>query len=566
MKKIVLLILSMVMSISLTSCSGGFGDLIDSLLNRNQLSYRLSDDGEGYIVTGIGDYKGEDIVIPEKYKNLPVIAIGKTVGFLLNSYTASIENNPSVYNFSNLHSSLDEYSIVNTNAENGFTHNHNIRSIKIPKTIKNISEVAFACCTSLAYIEVDEDNSAYKSIDGNLYTKDGKTLVQYALGKNEKNFAIPEGVENISNFAFHSCADNSEYLTHTLGGMATFEIDSYSYYSSFISGSLLVSSPIAFVNNCKQTSYTSPLESVNIPGTVKTIGVQAFYNCANLLNVTIPNGVTTIGENAFSSCKKLESVSIPESVTTIEDTAFRFCTSLSTFEVADGNATYKSIDGNLYSKDGKTLISYTIGKSDKTFNVPKDVTTIASYAFRNALNLEKIIIPDTVEKIESNAFFGCKNLTYNEYENGKYLGDETNPYLVLVSLDSLLVVNNITINSNTKIICSNSINIHNIDCITIPDNVTYIGKNAFINKSLTSIVLPSSIKFIEENHFYNKDCKIHFKGTYTEWKTISSGIDEKFLAYIEKEEYIEVYYYSETTPTNQGNYWHYDINGNIVVW
>ena len=75
MKKIISLLLTFVMTVSLVSCSGDFGSLINSLLNKNQLSYELSQSGTEYTVTGIGDYKGTDVVIPEKHKGLPVTAI-----------------------------------------------------------------------------------------------------------------------------------------------------------------------------------------------------------------------------------------------------------------------------------------------------------------------------------------------------------------------------------------------------------------------------------------------------------------------------------------------------------
>jgi hypothetical protein len=41
----------------------------------------------------------------------------------------------------------------------------------------------FHSCYSITNIMVKESNAKYQSIDGNLYTKDGKTLVCYAVGK-----------------------------------------------------------------------------------------------------------------------------------------------------------------------------------------------------------------------------------------------------------------------------------------------------------------------------------------------------------------------------------------------
>ena len=71
--------------------------------------------------------------------------------------------------------------------------------IEIPSTyegiaVTSIEEGAFLDCIALTSISVDENNTVYKSIDGNLYSKDGKTLVQYAVGKQDKSFVIPDSV------------------------------------------------------------------------------------------------------------------------------------------------------------------------------------------------------------------------------------------------------------------------------------------------------------------------------------------------------------------------------------
>jgi hypothetical protein len=58
--------------------------------------------------------------------------------------------------------------------------------------------------------------------------------------------------------------------------------------------------------------------SVNIPGTVKTIGKCAFWMATNLKEVTIESGCNLISTSAFCSCSSLEKVVIPASVTTLE--------------------------------------------------------------------------------------------------------------------------------------------------------------------------------------------------------------------------------------------------------
>ncbi|MBR6180460.1 MAG: leucine-rich repeat domain-containing protein [Prevotella sp.] len=70
------------------------------------------------------------------------------------------------------------------------------------------------------------------------------------------------------------------------------------------------------------------LQSINIPNSVKTIGIFAFFKCTSLQSIHIPNSVTTIGNLAFLECTSLKSIIIPNSVTTIGRRALGECTSL----------------------------------------------------------------------------------------------------------------------------------------------------------------------------------------------------------------------------------------------
>lgn len=77
------------------------------------------------------------------------------------------------------------------------------------------------------------------------------------------------------------------------------------------------------------------------------------------------------------------------------------------FTVGSGNAKYKSVNGLLLSKDGKTLIAGVNGG----VTIPDSVTKIGIKAFAGCRSLTSVIIPASVTSIGHNAFVSCSGLT-----------------------------------------------------------------------------------------------------------------------------------------------------------
>ena len=238
-------------------------------------------------------------------------------------------------------------------------------------------------------------------------------------------------------------------------------------------------------------------ETVVLPKELKKIGYEAFYSCYNLKNITIPDGVTIIDEWAFEDCESLETIVIPDSVTTIGDKAFsgcssltditigkgvtsigdgvfRGCSNLKYITVADDNEYYKTIDGSLYTKDGKTLIYYLSAEQDSDVVIPYGVTSIGNYAFSGCSSLTSVEIPDSVTSIGSYVFDGCSGLT------------------------SVVIGDSVTsIGSYAFSGCSG------LTSVVIPDSVTTIDEQAFSYcSSLTSVVIPDSVTTIGRAAFY----------------------------------------------------------------
>jgi hypothetical protein len=79
---------------------------------------------------------------------------------------------------------------------------------------------------------------------------------------------------------------------------------------------------------------------------------------------------------------------------------------------------------------------------------------------------------------------------------------------------------------------------------------------------LTSITIPEEIS-IGVNVFYNciSLAKVYYGSSSEKWENIFEGEGADYLTSA------TIYYYSETEPVEEGNYWHYDTDGATpVVW
>ena len=110
-------------------------------------------------------------------------------------------------------------------------------------------------------------------------------------------------------------------------------------------------------------------------------------------------------------------VYIPKTVKKIDDGTFAGAIHLQLIIVDEENPYFKSIDGVLYSKDGKQLIAYPAAKSDTSFNVPDGVEYIRPCSFDGANKLKELTLPESVMAVGDYAFdstYSLKIYFYNE--------------------------------------------------------------------------------------------------------------------------------------------------------
>ena len=96
---------------------------------------------------------------------------------------------------------IDGYEVTSI-GEDAFKYHSGLTSITIPKGVTSIGDYALSGCSSLEAIQVSNDNTTFKSIDGVMLTNSGDTIVCYPAGKAGAHYVIPEGVTSIGDYAF----------------------------------------------------------------------------------------------------------------------------------------------------------------------------------------------------------------------------------------------------------------------------------------------------------------------------------------------------------------------------
>lgn len=193
----------------------------------------------GYLVTGIGTCKDENIIIPDAYDNFPVVSIHhdafkncKTILSVKIPASVNTIGNEAFYDCLNLKEVIfEEGSNLTSIGKSAFYNCTGLKSVKIPASVTLLDSCSFEDCTSLKEV-IFEEGSKLENIE--------TTAFAYCIVL-EKIF-IPSGVTNIGKEAFYWCPALKEVI--------------------FEEGSKL-----------------------------KTVGADAFYGCACADSLVFPNGI-----------------------------------------------------------------------------------------------------------------------------------------------------------------------------------------------------------------------------------------------------------------------------------
>ena len=116
--------------------------------------------------------------------------------------------------------------------------------------------------------------------------------------------------------------------------------------------------------------------------------------------------------------------------------------------------------------------------------VPEGVVSIGSHAFENCNSIEDIILPESIIRIEDNAFWSCTAKCINIPKNTRYIGKQA--FLSCVNIVSVNIPAGIEAIEESTFSCCFA-----LEKVTIPNSVVRIALNAFHGCSKIIIYTPA---------------------------------------------------------------------------
>lgn len=200
---------------------------------------------------------------------------------------------------------------------------------------------------------------------------------------------------------------------------------------------------------------------VVIPETIEDCPVwkvkSDFLKDSHVTEVIYPANFTVFG--GLSNCPDLKVIRFSSSPEQITD-PFSLCEGLTEVDIPDGGA-YRTIDGIVYTADGKTLVAYPRGRTG-SFTVPADVEAIGSKAFYGS-ELSEIVLSDSVQTIGNYAFSETEKLT------------------------------EVTIPAAVRTIGDYAFSESGIEQVTFSEGLEEVGFLAFKGTKITELYLPDSL-------------------------------------------------------------------------
>ncbi len=447
-----------------------------------------------------------------------------------------------------------------------------LKTVTLPASLAFLGAGAFSPCDNLEAIAVAPGSSAFKSVDGVVFTADGTRLLAYPTG-GSATYTVPAGTVTIGENAFYGNDDlTAVTLPEGLRSVLTSAFEGTALQKLELPDSLEIIGHRAFSSG---SFYTLGAENtpftLHLGPNVRWVGEEAFkyhsiqaysvdpaneYYAANgdcltnasgtqLLMVpttvtgtlTVPEGVSYIGANVFGTANTIAELVLPDSLVVVDRqagvpygletvTAGRSLMDwqnltgfygVKTLAISQENPYYKTgADGSIYSADGTVLHLYR--GTGEYFAVPEGVTTISDAAFTSKFGdktLKQLHFPASLETFQrgnlSDVLQGLEAITVAE-------GNKT-----FAAWDGMLY----SADGATLLYCPNG----KTGTVTVREGTREIGREAFpFHLQADTVVLPEGVTALRQYNFqrWEKPLTVYLPASLTDiWEPTFENLSDQ---------------------------------------
>ena len=315
-----------------------------------------------------------------------------------------------------------------------------------------------------------------------------------------------------------------ERITKIKDGVSCFDYGIFEYqrkkmkYDLYNKVNVATNNKDLIIDGDKLIKYIGHDKTVVVPEGIKELGPCAFWDNQTIEEVVLPKSLINLGGDTFYNCFNLKKIIIPKNVERMGNNPFAGCPLLT---ISNKSKQFKLVDGVLFDKNKERLIHYSINNQNIIYKIPKTIKIIGKHSFFLCKKLEKIIIPQSVIKMENNPFSGCDKLEIENYSDSYHIIDKViyNKYknsvvgcLNSIKTDRLELL-------PIKNICRNSFwNCKGIETIVLPSTLEQIGYNPFVGCSNIVFENHSNAYIVKDDVLYTSDMKKLV--CYPAWKAI----------------------------------------------
>ena len=305
----------------------------------------------------------------------------------------------------------------------------NIKEITIPASVQEIGQDAF----TLSGVEklVIKDLAAWCSVKKpggfissnntkvflneeeikDLVIPDGVTIIEpntFNGFKSIETVTVPADVDSIGNNAFLGCTNITKVTAHDVASWCGIHFGNTMILQN--GTVMMLSNPVCISQNLYIGNER--LTELIIPEGVEEIGYSAFSRCLGITKVSLPSTLKKVGADAFADCTDIQIANI----TSLQD----YCS------IDFGNPGANPFQDYMMHRAFTWMLINGDYIRDKEFlNIPEGLTEIKPSTFAKVDNNSSVIIPASVSKIGSYAFYTSVNNLNKVFINGhiSYMGE-----------------------------------------------------------------------------------------------------------------------------------------------